>query len=809
MTFLNPLLLYGALLIAVPVLLHLLMRQKPKKLLFPALRLIEARRKSNVRRLRLRHVWLLLLRMAVIGLLVLAMARPSLPAANYAPDLGECLTLAALFAVALGFYYGVLRWWRKQSVPHHVLAYRRMLLRGGTAGGFVLLVLLAVAWPYQRRIAAEISAPVPPVAENLPVAAVFLFDTSLSMGYAQENKTRLARAQEIATAHLSRLPARSRVAVADASTDGPILFQADLASAQARLEALQLHAIHLPLDDRVLAAVRLQEEDVRRTLEMQESLPAELRKDEFLREIYLFTDLAKSAWRPAASGRLRQTLAQMEWLQVYVIDVGVAQPTNVAVTSVRLSKQTAPAGGEVVVHAAVQATGIGDEERTVELYVQGESGQFVKQGQSTVQLAPGAAAPVSFPVRGLAQPIAHGELRALASDPLEFDDTAYFTIGVRPPLEILLASDNYAQAVYWREALAPSELTRLGKARYRCTYKAAAQLEAADLTPYAAVCLINAASPSETAWRKLARYVEGGGGLAVFLGMPNDPVNPPAVSYNSEAAQSVLPAELLAELAFRPAAKLDPGALTHPIFEKFDQLGGAGLLTSADVRRYWRVRPHKSAAVIARFNDRRQTPALLERALGSGRTVLLATAVDLKTQGRSWNDLPLAQWQFVALADQMMQYLAGQSDAVFNFSAGQQVLIRLAPGERVGQYLLRKPGLQQIRGEAPADATYLPIGDADQIGHYDLIGADEQSTFRSGFSVNAPPGESDFTRLGTSDLDQLLGVGRYGLAPSVEELERVVTRGRLGQEVFPLVLAVMVVVFAAEHLAANRFYEAE
>ena len=58
--FLRPGLLFGAAFALVPILLHLLMRTKPKKLIFPALRLIQNRRKNNVRRLKLRHLWLLL-----------------------------------------------------------------------------------------------------------------------------------------------------------------------------------------------------------------------------------------------------------------------------------------------------------------------------------------------------------------------------------------------------------------------------------------------------------------------------------------------------------------------------------------------------------------------------------------------------------------------------------------------------------------------------------------------------------------------------------------------------------------------------
>jgi len=66
----------GSLLVAIPIALHLAMRERPRKLEFPALRFLQIRRESNHRRLKLRHLLLLLLRCLVILLLASALARP-------------------------------------------------------------------------------------------------------------------------------------------------------------------------------------------------------------------------------------------------------------------------------------------------------------------------------------------------------------------------------------------------------------------------------------------------------------------------------------------------------------------------------------------------------------------------------------------------------------------------------------------------------------------------------------------------------------------------------------------------------------
>lgn len=89
MSFVNISLLAGAAFIAVPVILHLIMRQQPRRLEFPALRFLKSRRESNTRRLKIRHWLLLALRAGVICLLALALARPSIKgAANVAGQEG-------------------------------------------------------------------------------------------------------------------------------------------------------------------------------------------------------------------------------------------------------------------------------------------------------------------------------------------------------------------------------------------------------------------------------------------------------------------------------------------------------------------------------------------------------------------------------------------------------------------------------------------------------------------------------------------------------------------------------------------------
>lgn len=75
MTYVFPIMFGSLALITIPVLVHLIMRRKPKTLPFPAFRFLVQKRRTNLRRLRLRHLLLLALRILLIVCIGLALVR--------------------------------------------------------------------------------------------------------------------------------------------------------------------------------------------------------------------------------------------------------------------------------------------------------------------------------------------------------------------------------------------------------------------------------------------------------------------------------------------------------------------------------------------------------------------------------------------------------------------------------------------------------------------------------------------------------------------------------------------------------------
>jgi hypothetical protein len=78
MTFLTPLFLAGLATLAIPVLVHLIQRERKRVVEFPSLMFVRRIPYQSVRRRRIRHWALLLLRAAAITLIVIAFARPFL-----------------------------------------------------------------------------------------------------------------------------------------------------------------------------------------------------------------------------------------------------------------------------------------------------------------------------------------------------------------------------------------------------------------------------------------------------------------------------------------------------------------------------------------------------------------------------------------------------------------------------------------------------------------------------------------------------------------------------------------------------------
>jgi hypothetical protein len=136
MTFLTPLFLAGLGALAIPVLVHLIQRERKRVVEFPSLMFVRRIPYQSVRRRRIRHWGLLALRLAALALIVAAFARPFLPqGAAAAVTASGAREIVILLDQSASMGYGD-HWQRAQDAA-------RSAVRGMGAGDRATLVPFA------------------------------------------------------------------------------------------------------------------------------------------------------------------------------------------------------------------------------------------------------------------------------------------------------------------------------------------------------------------------------------------------------------------------------------------------------------------------------------------------------------------------------------------------------------------------------------------------------------------------------------------------------------------------------------------
>lgn len=719
MTFVNLSLLAGTALVALPIVLHLIMRRRPVLIEFPAIRFVQKRHEVNKRRLQLRHLILLLLRAGAIALLAFALARPSMKLSGAIGD------------------------------------------------------------------------------QEAPVAAALVFDAAPHMEYRHDNKTRLEAARELGLWLLAQLPDQSEVAVIDPRLGTTAAFQADRGAAKERISRLEIVANAQPLPAVLDSAAKLLSE-------------SQLSR----KELYVFTDLSRGSWPEQESDRLQKQLAQLGDLGVYVIDVGVPNPTDYGLGELRLSGDVLSSRSTLAVDTSLTCVGSAGS-RIVELYVIDADGKPQKRDQQTCDAAPGELRPIEFRLGGLETGVHHGFMRLVGQDGLAADDTRYFSVAVKPAWRILVAAPKPAQsyALFFTEALAPELYRKRGQARFDCDIRDLGELAKQPLSKYAAVCLLDPTPLEPAVWKKLVDYAAEGHGVAVFLGRNAMPID----SFNAPQAQELLPGTLVRQVR-RPDGDLylGPRNYQHPILAAFRGQAGAIPWDAFPVFRYWAIDVPESnkkqeggaattgATVVLPYNDGK--PAMFERSIGRGRALTMTTPVSDRATANAWNMLPVGEaWPFLILANQMAAYLVGGSEQQLNYLAGQTAIVPTDDAKH-GSYMLTTPSGLSFPITADLKRREVAITATDQVGNYRLQ-AGGSSGVNLGFSVNYAADQTRLDRLADQELAGVFGPIKFRLARTRHEIDRDISAGRVGRELFPPLIVIVALILGAEMFVANRFYK--
>ncbi len=138
MAFLNPLFLFGLLAAGIPLLIHLWNRRRVVTIDFSSLMFLTAAHRENARRFQLRQLLILLLRMAIVALIALALARPfltlGLPIASVRAKTDLVIVLDNSYSMAYQDVDGV-RFEKAKTIATDILD----TLRHGDSAAFILM----------------------------------------------------------------------------------------------------------------------------------------------------------------------------------------------------------------------------------------------------------------------------------------------------------------------------------------------------------------------------------------------------------------------------------------------------------------------------------------------------------------------------------------------------------------------------------------------------------------------------------------------------------------------------------------------
>lgn len=706
MEFLNAGFLWGTAAVAVPIVIHLLNRQRYKKVEWAAMRfLLEAVRRTR-RRLRLEEILLLAVRCAIFLLIAAALARP------------------VLSGSVLG-----------------------MQIEGN-------------------------------------VYAIIALDASYSMGARIGHQSVFERGQDVARQILSSLKRGDKASIVLLS-ERPQSFPADPSS---RIAELQQEVGNL--QNTAYAGSLVQSLQTLQRLVAARPLPQV--------RLYIITDQQARFWeRLDEAGEAFRAITRQA--RTVVVDVGGEGGANLTALDLRTDLPIVSPGvplrflADVANYSPAPVRNAG-----IALLVDGRPAQT-----QSFSADPGQTVTVSFSHVFL-QPGPHTAQIQLDPDALVTDNARYLAVQVEEQIPVLIVDPKGTlpeeQTETWllRFALNP----QLGENRYelapfRPDLATPAELESARLEQYRIVFLANVESLSADATDRLVEFVKKGGGIVTFLGDRVDPRR-----YNERFfrnGEGFLPAGLNAR-----AAAPDPNRYLIPVLEPVDH---PVLRRFRENRWPFELYAYQfftcdplpaDALALARFPGV-NAPAVIERPIGRGRSVLFSTSCG----DPRWASFLPEIGMILFLQEYSLFLTAGTSDRV-QILVGDPFSLQLRGETPRKDLLLFPPAGEPIPhrpARTPEGGVLFTVPDTETPGLY-RVETEGRTLF--GFAANVNPAEGDLTRLPQDRAEALRRSYGIGIVPMEKGLEGLSDRLG-GKEIWEHLLLALVALMLGEMLLAWKF----
>lgn len=482
-------------------------------------------------------------------------------------------------------------------------------------------------------------------------ARFIVIDDSLSMGAESLGKSALSRAKGAAVELLKHAQPQDSITVLTASEpETPLVREA-----------------HLDRPDAVVALVQ----SVKMThafghwAEILRKVDTHVeRSSQPVREVVLFTDLRAAGWDAGVSDVVDRWAAGNVSLRI--IDVGSSVPANVVLKSLEQTSPIALVHTPVTFLARVRNDG---SDRTPAQ----EATLTVDGKPQSIQLPEfPAKTDVDLPLTvTFDSPGTHGIELALPRDSLPQDNVRFASVEVRGSLAIEVVDGEPDPRPFESETDFLELAYAVGRQPWQITRMTDSQWASNPLGAPDVMVLANVGSISERRAGELAAQVEAGLGLMIFLGEQVDPT-----AYNRilfREGRGILPAEIVryregeaaglvienfSDSPLAPLAKLKSEALAKVRPKRFAEVSVP-------------AEAGEAVRVLARWNDSRQSPAIVEKRIGEGRVLLWTITADKK-----WSDWPM-DGSYVLAVRQAAMAIASHSMDRDNVTAGQPLRYRL------------------------------------------------------------------------------------------------------------------------------------
>jgi len=156
-----------------------------------------------------------------------------------------------------------------------------------------------------------------------------------------------------------------------------------------------------------------------------------------------------------------------------------------------------------------------------------------------------------------------------------------------------------------------------------------------------------------------------------------------------------------------------------------------------------------------------------------------------------------------------VKYLRRSPQPIENVTVGREVVIHSPYPDASFVVVTQLRSGRKTRIALDSETKTAVFRDTDAIGEYLITfhAQDGKTIDTTGFYVNPDARESDLTRMGEDELRQLFPDGTPRIARSEAELSRFGRESRMGKELTPHLLILLLLLMCVELLLANRFYD--